>query len=398
MSRLLIIGAGWEQLELIKAAKGAGHYVIATYPSEGAAGFSLADVSIVVDSIDIQTHKDLAEEYKVDGVVSDNCDYSLFTAAVLCEQMGMKGPSIQAAFYSTNKFAQRERCRGFDINQPKYQKIIKPDQLHSFCEQVGYPVVVKPTGNRGNFGVSIVHERGELEDAYFEAVINSASREVICEEYIEGQLVTIDGFNFQGSHKTLALAYNESNPGKYPVNASISYANELFTIHDKRLSDFHEVVVGTLGYDFGHTHGEYILTENGDIYLVECSNRGGGVFISSVIVPQISGINTNLILVNESLGIEKEFDPGRFQHKSQCLVLGFYSFDSHRRLKKLSFEKVLSKSFVLRLQSSVKAGDELPLIKNGAQRHLILLIQGDNLKEAKANLDEAINAIEVSYD
>ena len=53
-NRILIIGANWEQVPLIKAAKNIGCEVIATSPSNDAEGFIYSDHFEIVDPRDLK--------------------------------------------------------------------------------------------------------------------------------------------------------------------------------------------------------------------------------------------------------------------------------------------------------------------------------------------------------
>lgn len=65
-----------------------------------------------------------------------------------------------------------------------------------------------------------------------------------------------------------------------------------------------ETVVKGFGLKFGITHGEFLVEKNtGKIFLVEIAARGGGVFISSEIIPAATGVNANELLVKDALGI-----------------------------------------------------------------------------------------------
>src|SRR3982751_2840761 len=103
--KVLAIGSGWEQLELIKTIKEKGHYLIATHPNIQAGGLNYADQYYVKDSRNIAGHISIAEAHKIDAVISDNCDYSLYTAATIAAKLNLPYASIQSALYSNDKFA-----------------------------------------------------------------------------------------------------------------------------------------------------------------------------------------------------------------------------------------------------------------------------------------------------
>ena len=70
------------------------------------------------------------------------------------------------------------------------------------------------------------------------------------------------------------------------------------------MKSVNETIVKGFGLKFGITHGEFLVEKkSGKIYLVEIAARGGGVFISSEIIPAATGVNANELLVKDALGI-----------------------------------------------------------------------------------------------
>lgn len=398
MSRLLVIGAGWEQESLIIEAKRMGHFVIATHPKFNTSGLRHADVFFVKDSLDITSHLQIAKSYDITGVVSDNCDYSLYTASIVSQARGLKFNSIQSAFFSNNKYAQREACRRGNILQPDYYRVRTPEELELALKKLDYPLIVKPVDSRGTFGVTIVNSEDNLEKAFYDALSNSSSHTLICERFIKGTLVTVDGFVFKNGHRALAVASRSFQDGVKPVTKEIIYPARFSKALNTRLMQNHENVVSALGYHQGHTHGEYIVTNNDEIYLVECTNRGGGVYTSSTIVPNLTQINLNEILINQSLNTDTYEASGigpDFMRNS--IILSFLDFESGRVIKSTNINELKSLAFVLKYRTIFSENEMVESIVNCASRHSMVVIQGSNVNESLANLKSFKESIDVQY-
>ncbi len=352
MSKLLIIGAGWEQYALIEEAKKQGHYIIATHPAMNTDGFSLADRFFVKDSRDIAAHLEIAKTRQVDAVVTDNCDYSFYTAAVVSASLGLHFASLESAIHSNDKVAQRVSCQKKGLTQPEFYPIQTLSELHSAADQLGFPLIIKPIDSRGTFGVTIVKEEAGLEHAFFEALTNSPSRKVICERFIKGTLVTVDGFCFKNGHRSLTVASRVFEDGPKPITKEIIYPAEFSESLKTNILKAHEQVVEALNYQYGHTHGEYIVTDREEVYLVECTNRGGGVYTSSSIVPNLTGINLNEILINQSLGTDSFEAPDQendYMIKSSMLT--FLDFEEGKVIKSINIGELKSLPYVLKYRS-----------------------------------------------
>lgn len=398
MKKILIIGAGWEQVSLIETAKKMGHYIIATNPLISADGFKLANKYYIKDSRDIKGHIAIAESNKIDAVLTDNCDYSLYTASIVASKLNLPFTSIQSALYSNDKFAQRECVSYTKVKQPNYVKIKTLDQLFDAVSKIGFPSILKPIDSRGTFGVTIIENETQLKQAFFDAINNSPSRTLIYEQFIKGTLVTVDGFCFKNGHQSLTVASRKFEDGPKPVTKEIIYPSVFENNINVALMNAHHDVVSALGYTIGHTHGEYILTENKEIFLVECTNRGGGVFTSSVIVPLLTSYPINVCLINQMLGCDT-YEPENIGLASmKCSVmLTFIDYEVGKVIAEINTEEVQKLPFTVRFRSKYGVNDMIETIENGAGRHSILVITAKNHNEILNNLNAFKHTLEVKY-
>lgn len=398
MKKILVIGAGWEQRALIQTVRDCGHTIIATHPTMQAEGFSLANHYYVKDSRDVAAHLRIAKSHQIDAVITDNCDYSLYTAAIVAAKHKLPFADIQSAIFSNDKLAQRERCTNAKIRQPMYQKVTRPDELPRVAHAIGFPVILKPVDSRGTFGVTIIRSQAQIEDAFYDAVHHSPSRTLICEKFIEGTLVTVDGFCFKNGHRSLAVASRKFEIGARPVTKEIIYPAQFSDSLNQRLLENHTAVANCLGYRYGHTHGEYILTEDEEIYLVECANRGGGVYTSSVIVPLLTRIDLNKVMLNQTLG-EDEFEVqnlGLGFMKSSA-VLTFLDFEIGKVIKDINIEEMRQKPYTVRFRSIYGENDMVESVDNCASRHSMLVLRGATAREAMENLQQFKKELRVTY-
>ncbi|MES2394590.1 MAG: ATP-grasp domain-containing protein [Bacteroidota bacterium] len=398
MKKTLVIGSGWEQLALIETLKNAGHYIIATHPSIQAEGFKLADQYYVKDSRDIAGHLSIAESHKIDAVITDNCDYSFYTASIIASKLKLPFASIQSAIFSNDKFAQRSCVKRYNIKQPNFVKVQTLDELTKAAEIIGYPSILKPIDSRGSFGVTIINNLLELEEAYFDAINNSPSRILIFERYIPGTLITVDGFCFSNGHKSLTVASRKFEGGPKPITKEIIYPALFNKEISRQLMQNHHNVISALNYNYGHTHGEYILTENNEIYLVECTNRGGGVYTSSVIVPLLTEINLNELLINQSLGIDQtKVEDVSTQFMKHAVMLTFLDYEIGKVIDSINTEEMRSKPYTVRFRSKYGKNDMVESIENGAGRHSMLVIRGNNDNELRNNLEAFKSDLKIVY-
>jgi biotin carboxylase len=396
--KILVIGAGWEQFALFEKIKQNEHYIVATHPVINAESFSIADVTYVKDSRDVRAHLTIAKTHNIDAVITDNCDYSLYTASIVASKLGLPFTSVNSALFSNDKFSQREACAKFGVLQPEFYKVRTPQDAIKAAEKIGYPVVIKPVDSRGTFGVTIVYDAKELINAYFDAVSYSPSLTLICERFIEGELVTVDGFCFSNGHQSLTVASRIFAEGKKPVTKNVSYPSQ----HDDELKlqllQNHQLVVESLGYDFGHTHGEYFVTKNNEIYLVECANRGAGVYTSSTINPLITAIDLNEIFLNQVLGTDEfEVNHNKESYMSRAAMLTFLDFEVGKVVKSINVDEIKKLPFVKRFRTIYSEKQMVESIENCASRHAMLVIDGIDMDEVLHNFNIFKSTLNVEY-
>jgi len=396
--KVLAIGAGWEQYALFEEMRRQGCQIIATHPLNDAKSFSLSDVTFVKDSRDIEGHLNIAKLYNVDAVISDNCDYSLYTASIVAAKNGLPYSSVKAALYSNDKYNQRLACASLGIKQPEFYLVKTPDDLFSSISKIGYPIVIKPIDSRGTFGVTIVDNEMAASQAFYEAICQSPSRNLICEKYIKGELVTVDGFCFSNGHKSLTVASRKFTNGNKPVTKYISYPSVHSDSLKERLKENHGLVVKALSYSFGHTHGEYIVTSDNEIYLVECANRGAGVFTSSTINPLLTGINLNKLLIDQSFGCDTfAVDHEVINDMRKAAILSFLDLDVGKVVRKINIAELQRLPYVKQLRSVYSDKQMVESVDNCASRHVMVVIDGVNAKDSLKNYQSFLETKKVEY-
>ncbi|NOX15365.1 MAG: ATP-dependent carboxylate-amine ligase, partial [Epsilonproteobacteria bacterium] len=136
-----------------------------------------------------------------------------------------------------------------------------------------------------------------------------------------------------------------------------------------------------LGFNFGMTHSEYMVTKDKEIYLIESANRGGGVYTSAIIVPNVTNIDIVEQYICDSLKIEKNYFKDDIKENS--VVLKFFSLPLGK-IKEINgiadFEK---KEEILKLRLSLKKGDVVQKITTDANRHGFVIARNDTINLGK---------------
>lgn len=299
--KLLIIGAGWEQLPLVHKAKERGLYTIVTttWNKERIP----ADKIFEADSRDLELLERIVEQEQPHYITADECDYSMYAVAYLAEKYRLPGPSLAVQTITNNKFLQRKYVGSSCVLQPDYELCWNLEMAKAAAERIGYPVMVKPVDNRGSIGVSKVQRSAELGRAWLAGIANSHSRMCLVEKCVIGQVITADGFCDSRGYEFVA----PSNKEMYPENPNLakvvyypgSFPQQMF----QQIKEHAEAVASAIGIKFGFVHLEFIIEETTErIYFVEGANRGGGVYTSNLVMQHITGIDYCNALLDLAMG------------------------------------------------------------------------------------------------
>lgn len=299
---LLVLAAGWEQADLVAAARARGHVVVTTAAPGVAA--PAADAHHEVDPRDLPGLLAVAEAHAVGAVVSDQCDYGRYAQAWLAARLDLPGPDLAAVAPTIDKAALRAVMTDAPgVAQPPWRVVASVAEAVDAADAVGLPLAVKPVDNRGAFGVTRVAQRRDLAPAVLDALAHAHSRRVLLEGWVEGVGLMVDGAHVDGGHRVTAVASKRTQPGPHPVSLHARWPADLDPAATAAVRDAADAVAARLAGlgASGLTHTE--LAWDGRVaWLVESANRGGGCRISSVVVPAVGGLDTVGLLLDEATG------------------------------------------------------------------------------------------------
>lgn len=295
--KLLLLGGSRYLLPIINKAHELGAYVITCdyLPDNFAHKFS--DEYHNVSIIDKDAVLSLAQELKIDGIMSFACDPGVVTAAYVAEKMGLP---FQCSFNSASILQDKGLFRKFLIengfNCPKAKCYKKTENPFNDVDYFNWPVIVKPVDSAGSKGVTRVDSIDMLQCAIDFALANAHSDMYIIEDFIvfEGHHSSTDPFAIDGKIKFITYsdqlfdvkAENPYTPAYiiWPSSMDIRYQNYL-THEIQRLFDLLNIKTGIFNI-------ETCVGKGGVPYIMEISPRGGGCKIAEL---QDLAYGTNLI-------------------------------------------------------------------------------------------------------
>lgn len=362
---MVIAGGEW-QIPIIMKAKQMGLFVINTNLYEDSPGFRYADVGIVADVLDKIRNLEIARQYMPDAIITDQTDIAVPTVAYLCETMGLPGIGTKAAKLFTNKHCMRMLCleRGFPT--PLFRLCGSKDEVIRFAKETGYPIVIKPPANQSSRGVHKVLSEADVDSLYPDTLVFSPGGKVLAEEFIAGTEFTVEGF--KTPYKAYSLAVSRKSPFAHSemIASRLLYSRSDPQYDYDSLMDLNERIVTEMGLPFGITHAEYKFRD-GRFYLVEIAARGGGTKISSHIIPEMTDLDVNELLIRCALG--ETLTDIRFERKDQFVVLDFLIFPSGRVASVSGIDWLSSNRSIIDFGLNFRVGDTLYPPTDDRTRH-----------------------------
>lgn len=393
-NKILFIGGGFEQLEVIKNVKKYGKTIIVTNPEPNDEIRKYTTHIEMLDPLDISKGEKIFKKYKPDAIITDACDYSNYLKNYLCTKYNLPCEGLKQAALSCNKFLVREICREKLILQPKYELCSSVNDLNIFLEKTQLPLIVKPIDNRGSIGVNIIRNKKELNQKFFHTLTHSASRQIIAEAYIEGKHVTVDGvFDNEGNFFNLAIAEKKVEIiDDHPVITEVNYpASTIEMSLRKELEQINFQIIESLNFKKGLTHTEFIIDKRKRIFLVETTNRGGGVLTSTVILKKLTAINISDYLIKNALGLRQNLE---IKKNSSFVRLKFLKFKSGKIKKIIHDTKVKN---LLNFRINLKHGNTISPAKSGDKRHGFVIFFEKNLKKLEQSQKKILKKIKIIY-
>ncbi len=307
---ILVVGAGSGQVPLMNWSHDHGYAVIAVSPQGDYPGLKIADFVVEEDiRFPDEIIKHLANVGKnIACVVSDQLDEAMPTVARLSELLNLHGNGYDVALKFQDKYIMRKEAEQLGcVAVPRCVRVSECEVIPQAIVGLKFPMMIKPLDRASSRGVYMAKDMSELI-AEFPKSRKYSMKGVIIEEFIKGREWVVEGFTVNGRTQNLIVGHREyfDVPGTFiPCATVFQDADSANSEVEKRLKRINKKLVEGFGLNFGLTHAEYIYNEDDDmIYLVEIAARGGGVCISSDLIPAACGVDSRELYMQAALGNE----------------------------------------------------------------------------------------------
>lgn len=388
--RALVLCGGIPQAALIEELKSRGIYTILADMNPNVMARPLADDFYPVSALDVDAVRKLAEEQKVDMVLTACADQVLLVQAQVSEELGLP---CYIDYKTAKDVSSKELMKKVFVENgiPTSKHVIMGEYDQGKVSELSYPIIVKPVDSYSSRGVRKVFNINELKAAIEAAVEISRTNTAIVEEYVEGEELTVDVYIEDEIAHTLCI----SNIDKIPENDRFVICR---TRYPAQISDEVkkqvEVVAGQIAKAFNLRNSPMLvqlITDGEKVSVVEfCARTGGGDKFR--LIKQVSNFDVIRAVVDLTLGKKPHVAPYQLP---ECIVNEFlYSepgiFDHLEGFEELKDQGVISEYFQLKTK-----GIECGEIKSSGDRVAYYTIQAPTMNEVREKDKKANSVLKV---
>lgn len=397
--KMMILGASELQVPAIRKAKELGYQIILVDYNENAVGFALADVKLVVSTLDQEEVYRQALIYQPDIVLTSTSDGPVRTAAYVNEKLGKKPDlSYKDSLCATIKSYMRNRLKEYGVPIPAYYAVQDFKEFQAAVAAIHGSRIVKPADNAGSRGVVSLdgnrdYSEKELCDIYEYSKANSRNGTVMVEEYMTGPEVSVEAITVDGRTTILTITDKFITPPPYFVEIAHSEPSGLDAATQEQIRRVAMAAVAAVGLQNGPSHTEIKVTEEGP-KIVELAARLGGDFITSKLVPLSTGVDlvgaSVLLATGQEPDLTSKWRKGSAIHFIQGREGVIKDIETDDALSRL--EGVVETAFYK------KAGDAVHGTKSSNDRLGHIITVGETAKEALEIGKRALAMVRVIYE
>ena len=307
MKKLLIIGAGFLQDFVILKAKELGYYTIAIDGSPDAIGLKHADKAAVIDIVDQQACYEFAKNLNIQGVLTAATDYGVLSTSYIAERLRLPGLNYESAKRIKNKYEVRKKLIESCVDD--MQEAFEVDTYTNLTTlNLHFPVMVKPCDGSGSRATMRVDNFDDLEYACNIAIGASLRKSALIETFVQGNEYGAESLVVNGDIHILGIMKKWMTKPPYYAELGHQIPSELPEELENKAIDCVKKTIKALSINHGAVNMDLIISQEGNVHVVDVGARMGGNMIGPCIIPIGTGINYVENLIKISVGDEPEWN------------------------------------------------------------------------------------------
>ena len=345
----LSLGAGHNQVNLIKAASQLGYKVIAVDRDTKAPGFKEANLHMYCSVLqpkkilnNLQNNLNINGELM--GVGCRSFGRANYSAALIAKRLALPGPEPQRLNVYRDKAKLKKLMLRLEIpTAPSYvlSRGMKKNGQNQTKWQEHLPFIVRPIAGHAKQGVQLIDRMEELQHFLNK---QQSINEFLLDKYVEGREINVIGF-VKGGRFQLACITDKhvANHSSHFIELSHHYPVKIKPEVIKKICKYIQDICDATELENSPFVAEFLLCDYDEkmpICMIECSPEVGGEYLADWLIPAALERNYFQDLVRIYTGEEIElYEYG--EARSQVSIR--FIAQSNGRLKHLEFPSYLGK-------------------------------------------------------
>ncbi|HHQ68691.1 MAG TPA: ATP-grasp domain-containing protein [Halothiobacillaceae bacterium] len=392
--KLLIIGAGREQVPAIERARALGLTVLTTDINPAAPGAALADHFYQASTDDAPGNINIARRAGINGVMTLSSETAVPTVAAVAKDLALPALSPRSAMLATDKLAMKDAFLRHGVPTSPYRRIRDINEAHDFTVEHGFPVVIKPAVNSGQRGTSRVDDYTGLKSAVRKAFAHAPDQRVLIEVFVPGPEINVTAVVEDTQSHLISISERvTAAPPHFGIAVAHAAPAHLGTEDQAALRTAVQRATEAIELRDGIVYPQFIIGPQGPC-LLEIAARIPGGFMREVALG-VSGIDLIDVAIAQALG-EREVLKRTTQHDIvDGLVVRFFTALDADRLKsrpdKQRLAAVAAMPGIQAVHWQLDRADPIPTLAHSGARFAAIIATGENREQAWARAEAASN-------
>ncbi|MBO1004960.1 carbamoyl-phosphate synthase large subunit [Pseudogracilibacillus auburnensis] len=307
--------------------------IINNNPETVSTDFSISD-KLYFEPLTVEDVMHIIDLEQPEGVVVQFGGQTAINLADSLEKRGVKilGTSLESLERAENRDKFEQALTALEIPQPKGKTAYSVEEAVKIADEIGYPVLVRPSYVLGGRAMEIVYEEHELLHYMKNAVNVNPEHPVLVDRYLVGKEIEVDAISDGENvlipgimeHIERAGVHSGDSIAVYPPQNVSSEMKEKIVDYTIRLARGLEIV--------GLLNIQYVISDN-ELYVIEVNPRSSRTvpFLSKITGIPMANVATKVILGDKlpSLGYETGIAP---ELKGVYVKVPVFSFAKLRRV------------------------------------------------------------------
>lgn len=380
---IVSVGAGKNQIPLIKACKELGYAIIGIDKNPKAEGFLYCDIKIIESiynyhEIYLQL-KELLVFDDIAAVITRSFGQAIKTVAYLCQQFSLPYIDFNTVDSLVDKCKFRAIALQHDISMPQGSIFYKKN-LHKL-NTLFFPCIIKPPQGHAKESVKLIDSYQELR-SYTQAIKHDT---VLIEEYIDGDEIIVIGFVHNRTFYILDISDKILNAKPYFVDRVHILPSHYYTMYSE-LQKIGQKITNAFELQATPLLMECIISKN-NIYVIEAACEFGGEYLADYAIPARSTCNIFKSFVQAIV-------TGEVNMPSQSTKAAVVKYIMGRKGKLISYTMPNHKHLI-HAEIFAKAGDTLHYPKNNHERLGVIVTKGKTVEKASQTADTLLEQMHI---